>query len=57
MGFDAICYNSNTAYESRNSSRRGSISSIQVKRKKYTQLKPYRFIPRRKSAPYEPEKI
>ncbi|XP_066057749.1 membrane-associated phosphatidylinositol transfer protein 3 [Chamaea fasciata] len=29
LGFDAICYNSNTAYESRNSSRRGSISSIQ----------------------------
>jgi len=33
LGFDAICYNSNTADESRNSSRRGSISSIQVKRK------------------------
>ncbi|XP_069730307.1 membrane-associated phosphatidylinositol transfer protein 3 isoform X3 [Phaenicophaeus curvirostris] len=29
LGFDAICYNSNTADESRNSSRRGSISSIQ----------------------------
>ncbi|KAF2975394.1 hypothetical protein EK904_010838 [Melospiza melodia maxima] len=29
LGFDAICYNSNTAYESQNSSRRGSISSIQ----------------------------
>uniref|UniRef100_A0A8C3R647 Membrane-associated phosphatidylinositol transfer protein 3 n=1 Tax=Cyanoderma ruficeps TaxID=181631 RepID=A0A8C3R647_9PASS len=29
LGFDAICYNSNTAYESRNNSRRGSISSIQ----------------------------
>ncbi|XP_014736660.1 PREDICTED: membrane-associated phosphatidylinositol transfer protein 3 isoform X2 [Sturnus vulgaris] len=29
LGFDAICYNSNTAYESRNTSRRGSISSIQ----------------------------
>ncbi|XP_027524618.1 membrane-associated phosphatidylinositol transfer protein 3 isoform X2 [Corapipo altera] len=29
LGFDAICCNSNTADESRNSSRRGSISSIQ----------------------------
>ncbi|KAM6118561.1 LOW QUALITY PROTEIN: membrane-associated phosphatidylinositol transfer protein 3 [Phoenicopterus ruber ruber] len=29
LGFDAICYNSNTADESRNSSRRGSINSIQ----------------------------
>ncbi|NXW90290.1 PITM3 protein, partial [Alopecoenas beccarii] len=29
LGFDAICYNSNTADESRNSSRRGSTSSIQ----------------------------
>ncbi|NWW04654.1 PITM3 protein, partial [Oreocharis arfaki] len=29
LGFDAICYNSNTAYESRNGSRRGSIVSIQ----------------------------
>ncbi|XP_042647725.1 membrane-associated phosphatidylinositol transfer protein 3 isoform X2 [Tyto alba] len=29
LGFDAICYNSNTAGESRNSSRRGSTSSIQ----------------------------
>uniref|UniRef100_A0A8B9GAT4 Membrane-associated phosphatidylinositol transfer protein 3 n=1 Tax=Amazona collaria TaxID=241587 RepID=A0A8B9GAT4_9PSIT len=29
LGFDAICYNSNAADESRNSSRRGSISSIQ----------------------------
>ncbi|XP_016158525.1 PREDICTED: membrane-associated phosphatidylinositol transfer protein 3 isoform X3 [Ficedula albicollis] len=29
LGFDAICYNSNTAFESRNTSRRGSISSIQ----------------------------
>ncbi|NXU54366.1 PITM3 protein, partial [Turnix velox] len=29
LGFDAICYNSNSADESRNSSRRGSISSIQ----------------------------
>ncbi|KFV51747.1 Membrane-associated phosphatidylinositol transfer protein 3, partial [Gavia stellata] len=29
LGFDAICYNSDTADESRNSSRRGSISSIQ----------------------------
>uniref|UniRef100_A0A8V5GZK6 Membrane-associated phosphatidylinositol transfer protein 3 n=1 Tax=Melopsittacus undulatus TaxID=13146 RepID=A0A8V5GZK6_MELUD len=29
LGFDAICYNSNTADESRNNSRRGSISSIQ----------------------------
>ncbi|XP_074746060.1 membrane-associated phosphatidylinositol transfer protein 3 isoform X3 [Strix uralensis] len=30
LGFDAICSNSNTADESRNSSRRGSTSSIQV---------------------------
>ncbi|KAF4794185.1 membrane-associated phosphatidylinositol transfer protein 3-like protein [Turdus rufiventris] len=29
LGFDAICYNSNTTYESQNTSRRGSISSIQ----------------------------
>ncbi|XP_040388150.1 membrane-associated phosphatidylinositol transfer protein 3 isoform X3 [Cygnus olor] len=29
LGFDAICYNANRADESRNSSRRGSISSIQ----------------------------
>ncbi|CAM9759570.1 unnamed protein product [Bubo scandiacus] len=29
LGFDAICSNSNTADESRNSSRRGSTSSIQ----------------------------
>ncbi|XP_067165538.1 membrane-associated phosphatidylinositol transfer protein 3 isoform X3 [Apteryx mantelli] len=29
LGFDAICYNANTANESQNSSRRGSISSIQ----------------------------
>ncbi|XP_035753124.1 membrane-associated phosphatidylinositol transfer protein 3 [Egretta garzetta] len=29
LGFDAICSNSNTADESQNSSRRGSISSIQ----------------------------
>ncbi|KAM6315670.1 membrane-associated phosphatidylinositol transfer protein 3 isoform 2-T3 [Podargus strigoides] len=29
LGFDAICYNSNTVDESRNSSRRESISSIQ----------------------------
>uniref|UniRef100_A0A8C4KCJ0 Membrane-associated phosphatidylinositol transfer protein 3 n=1 Tax=Dromaius novaehollandiae TaxID=8790 RepID=A0A8C4KCJ0_DRONO len=29
LGFDAICYNANAADESQNSSRRGSISSIQ----------------------------